>query len=76
MCLLVPGKIVAIEDQNAVVDYGTETRVGRLIEDGYEVGDYALIQGGIIVSKVDSAEAESALRAYADAIAAKQTFSS
>lgn len=71
MCLLVPGKITAINDETATLDYGSEQRVARLIEDGYEVGDYAIVQGGIVIEKVDAAEAEQALRSYADAIASK-----
>ena len=68
MCLLVPGRIIRIEGENATVDYGSETRVGRLIEDGYTVGEYVLIQGGFVVSKVAKEEAEDSLRAYHEAL--------
>lgn len=68
MCLLVPGRIISIEGDAATVDYGSETRVGRLIEDGYAVGDYVLIQGGFVISKVDTEEAEESLRAYHEAL--------
>ena len=72
MCLLVPGRIVRIDGENATVDYGSEKRVGRIIEPGYAVGDYALIQGGFIIAKVDAAEAEASLKAYAQAIAVSE----
>ena len=72
MCLLVPGRIVRIDGENATVDYGSEQRVGRLIENGYAVGDYALIQGGFIIAKVDAQEAQASLKAYAQAIAASE----
>jgi hydrogenase assembly chaperone HypC/HupF len=72
MCLLVPGRIIRIEGERATVDYGSETRVGRLIEEGYAVGDYALIQGGFVIAKVDAAEAEASLKAYSQAIAASE----
>lgn len=72
MCLLVPGRIIAIEGENATVDYGVEKRIGRLIEPGYTVGDYALIQGGFVIAKVDAREAEASLSAYAQAIATSE----
>ena len=68
MCLLVPGRIISIDGENATVDYGSEKRIGRLIEPGYAVGDYALIQGGFVIAKVDSQEAEDSLRAYTQAL--------
>ncbi|MFT4307849.1 MAG: HypC/HybG/HupF family hydrogenase formation chaperone [Candidatus Woesearchaeota archaeon] len=68
MCLLVPGKIIRIDGETATVDYGSEERSGRLIEDGYDVGDYVLIQGGFIIGKVEREEAEASLRAYHKAL--------
>ncbi len=64
MCLLVPGKIVEIDGDEATVDYEIEERKGRLLEKGYEVGDFVLIQGGIVVQKVAKEEAERALELY------------
>ena len=68
MCLAVPGKIVNIKDDIATVDYELEKRKGRLIENDYRIGDYVIIQGGIIVSKIEKGEAEAALKAYKDAV--------
>lgn len=67
MCLLVPGRITKIEGDSATLDYGSETRVARLIEDGYSVGDYVLVQGGVVIDKVDANEAKAALESYAQA---------
>lgn len=68
MCLLVPGKIVEINGDEATVDYEVEERKGRLLEKGYEVGDFVLIQGGIVVQKVAKEEAERALESYKKAM--------
>ena len=68
MCLAVPGKIVNIKDDIATVDYELEKRKGRLIENDYRIGDYVIIQGGIIVSKIEKGEAEAALKAYKDSV--------
>jgi len=58
MCLAVPGKIVSIKKDQAVVDYGIETRTAKLLTDDFKVNDYVIIQGGIIVIKVEKKEAE------------------
>jgi hydrogenase assembly chaperone HypC/HupF len=64
MCLAVPGKITKIKDDMATVDYGTEKRKGKIIEKDYKEGDFVIIQGGIVVQKVDKKEAEEALKNY------------
>ncbi len=68
MCLAVPGKIIEIKKEFAVVDYGLEKRKGKLIEKSYSKGDYVIIQGGIVVQKVEKKEAEEALRLYKGAV--------
>jgi hydrogenase assembly chaperone HypC/HupF len=67
MCLAVPGKIVKISKDSATVDYGTEKRNGKIIEQGYKVGDYVIIQGGIVAIKVEKKEAKEALKLYQEA---------
>ncbi len=69
MCLLVPGKIIKIEKDEAIVDYDIEKRKGMLLDEGYNVGDYVMIQGGIIVQKIPEKDARSALELYKKAIA-------
>ena len=69
MCLLVPGKIIKIEKDEAIVDYDIEKRKGMLLDEGYNVGDYVMIQGGIIVQKILEKDARSALELYKKAIA-------
>ena len=39
MCLAVPGKIVQINGDKVVVDYGPEKREGLIIDGDYSVGD-------------------------------------
>ncbi|MFH1133420.1 MAG: HypC/HybG/HupF family hydrogenase formation chaperone [Nanoarchaeota archaeon] len=71
MCLAVPGRVVKVQEDAVVVDYGSEQRVGRLIEGEVAVGDFVLIQGGIIVEKVDPGEAREALRLYQQACSSR-----
>ncbi|MFH1053775.1 MAG: HypC/HybG/HupF family hydrogenase formation chaperone [Candidatus Woesearchaeota archaeon] len=68
MCLLVPGKIVKIDGDRAVIDYGVEQRAGKIVEKGFELGDYVLVQGGIVMVKVDEKEALESLKLYKKAV--------
>ena len=68
MCLSVPGKIIEIKKDVAVVDYGIEKRKGKIIEKNYSKGDYVIIQGGIVVQKIEKKGAEEALRMYKKAV--------
>ena len=64
MCLAVPGKIVEIKEDVAIVDYDIEKRKGKIISEGFSVGDYVLVQGGIVVEKIPEDEAKRALELY------------
>lgn len=52
MCLTVPGKIIEIKGDNAIVDYGSERREAKIIEGDYREGDHVLVQAKIVVEKV------------------------
>ena len=64
MCLSVPGKIISIKENTATLDYGVEKRKAKLISDDFKIGDYAIVQGGILVIKVDKKEAIESLKLY------------
>ncbi len=64
MCLAVPGKIIEIKKDEVIVDYDIEKRKGKLIDEGYKVGDYVIIQGGIVIEKIPKDEAKDALKLY------------
>ena len=64
MCLSVPGKIISIKEDTATLDYGVEKRKAKLISDDFKIGDYAIVQGGILVIKVDKKEAIESLKLY------------
>ncbi len=71
MCLAVPGKIIRITGDVAVLDYGSEQRTAKIVEGAYREGEYAIVQGGIVVLKVPEAEAEQALQLYQQAVSQK-----
>jgi len=68
MCLAVPGKIIKIEKDEATIDYELEKRKGKIVEGDFKVGDFVIVQGGFIVSKVPEQEAVSALKLYKEAV--------
>lgn len=57
MCLAFPGKIVEIAWPHAKVDYEREKRVARLVERKYRVGDYVIVQGGVVIEKIPRKQA-------------------
>lgn len=58
MCLAVPMKVVAIEDEFADVEArGVSARAGLHILDDVHVGDYVLVHAGFAIEKVDEAAA-------------------
>ena len=68
MCLAIPGKIIEIKNGVATVDYGIEKRKGKIIEKGFNLGDYVIIQGGVVIEKIEKKEAEDALENYRKAV--------
>ena len=57
MCLAIPGKIIKIENDIAIIDYGKEKRTAKLVEKGYSIGDYVLVQTGLVLKKIPEKEA-------------------
>ena len=56
MCLAIPGTITALEQEDAVVDYGGTTRRAsiRLMPESV-VGDVVLVHAGFVIQKLDPA---------------------
>ncbi len=64
MCLIVPGKIIEINNNKVIVDYEIEKREANIIEGNFKVGDYVVIQGGFVTLKISETEAIEALKLY------------
>lgn len=52
MCLAIPGKIIEIHGDTARIDYGSEKREARIVEGSFQVGDFVIVQGKIVIEKV------------------------
>ncbi len=79
MCLGIPGRIVEVRGDSALVDVSGVRRVigTGLVEETLEQGDWVLIHVGFALSRIDEAEAaatlhllEQAGQAYQDELAA------
>ncbi len=64
MCLGFPGKILSMNEFNAVVDIGgTKREVSLMIlPDEVSIGDYVMVHVGFAVAKMNPEEAEKTLK--------------
>lgn len=68
MCLAIPGKILEIKKDTAVIDYGSEKREANCSLIKCNVGDYVIVSNMMVIDKVDKKEAEESLEMYSDAV--------
>ena len=59
MCVALPGKVIGINEKDAVVDFNGNQVTARLGLVDVEVGEYVLVHAGCILQKVSTEEAES-----------------
>lgn len=67
MCLAIPGKIIELKKDEAVIEYPGQTRTAKIIEGDYSVGDYVFVSAKIIVQKIPEKEALESLKGWEDA---------
>ncbi len=64
MCLAIPGKVIRVTDKQVEVAYPSENRLVFLSGDKPKVGDYVLVQMGIVVKILTPEEAKKSLSAW------------
>ncbi len=64
MCLAVPGKIIKIDGQKVTVDYSFDQRQALTGGTEVKVGNYVLVQMGIVVKVIPAREARLAQKAW------------
>lgn len=64
MCLAIPGKVKEINGRQALVKYPGEARKVLVGDDSIKVGDYVLVQMGIIVKTISKKERDVATSAW------------
>jgi len=73
MCLAIPVKVIAIEDDMGVVELGGVTRQASLmLVPETKVGDYVLLHAGFAIQRLNEEEAQETLRLFAEMAAAEE----
>ncbi len=67
MCYAIPGRIIEISNNIAVIDYYGEKKEALADVDGLQTGDYVFAQGGVIVDKLQKEVALSILEGWREA---------
>jgi len=57
MCLAIPGKVTKIDGQQVTVDYGFEARQVLLGGETVKIGDFVMVQMGVVIKVLSSEEA-------------------
>ena len=68
MCLAIPGKVIKIEGRQALVQYPQEERAVMVGGTPIKVGEYVLVQMGIILKVISPKEAEISLKAWQEKV--------
>ena len=62
MCYAIPAKILEINHDTAVVDYGgVQKTINLALVDNLKIGDYVLIHAGFAIEKLQKKSAEESL---------------
>lgn len=64
MCLAIPGKVKSIDGQVAIVEYPKEERKVMVGGTDVNVGDFVMVQMGIIIKVLSPEQAEVSLDAW------------
>lgn len=65
MCLSIPGKVIAVNGENAVVSVGgTEYETSLQLLENVKVDDYVLIHTGFAIQKISEEEAIETLKVF------------
>ncbi|KKR80471.1 MAG: Hydrogenase maturation factor [Candidatus Daviesbacteria bacterium GW2011_GWA1_41_61] len=64
MCLAIPGKIIKVEKRQVLVQYPGQTRLALVGDEAVKVGDWVLVQMGIVIKILSSKEAQIAQKSW------------
>lgn len=65
MCLAIPGKVVSVKGDNAVVDFdGVQKEVNISLVGNLKIGEYLVIHAGFAIQKMGEGDAIDILNIY------------
>jgi len=71
MCLAIPGKILSISGQNAMIDFGGVKREANVSLIEPRVGDYVVVHAGFAIQVVDEEEARETIKLWEELLASQ-----
>ena len=74
MCLAIPGKVVAINGDNADIDFGGVIKQTNVSMVEAKVGDWVVIHAGFAIEIMDEEEAEETLKLWNEVLDHDETF--
>ncbi|MGP3667513.1 MAG: HypC/HybG/HupF family hydrogenase formation chaperone [Candidatus Bathyarchaeota archaeon] len=73
MCLAIPAKVLKIEGDHAVVDFGKDvTREVNISLVDVKVGDYVIVHAGFAIQVVDEESAKETLKIWDEILKAEE----
>lgn len=66
MCLAIPGKVIKVEDKKAVIAYPGQERPAMVADVPVKIGDFVMVQMGIVLKKLSEEEAKSSMEAWGE----------
>ncbi len=64
MCIAAPGQITKIEGRKATVKYPGESRFALIGDETVKMGDFVMVQMGIIIQTLSKKEAKESISAW------------
>jgi len=64
MCLAVPGKVMEVDGDEALIDFGGVTRKANISLVEASEGEYVIVHAGYAIQKLDEKEAKESLDAW------------
>ena len=68
MCLAIPGKIIEINGNTAIVKYEEEKREVKLLNPEIKVGDYVVVQNKLILQSIPEKDALESIKLWKEAL--------
>ena len=68
MCLAIPGKIIEIKGDKAIISYGEEKREARILNKEIKIGDYIVVQNKLVLQKIPEKEAKESIKLWKKAL--------
>ena len=74
MCLAIPGKVIAINGETGVIDFGGVVKQTNVSMADAKIGDWVVIHAGFAIEIMDDEDAQETLKLWNDVLDHDETF--